>query len=536
MGVDLDSQASYRQYLVDQSQFKKRKVIMDGVNGSSACSVSCHRSRAQNFKVGRHGYGSVTFFGETDIRWLDLDEIVKFRRHEIVVHEDETTKPEVGKGLNKAAEFISFDPNKKEWKLCVRHFSRFGLSDDEEEDVAMDDADRLLGFKLEIKETPVTRNYSRNVVDAALFMGRSSGIAWGPNGILVHCGLTAGNSDRKREMSSTIYLEKVATDNVVRDENNKVQEELVDICFNSPLNFHKEFSHETKEVVVDSHKIKIWKLVSNRLELPHVCRSYIEIIEKKLEVPGLSASARVVLMHQIFVWELIKVLFSSKESSLEADAEALPLIRRAEFSQCGRQLDAAVELSASRGDVILACLLSLAGGIRLFELLAGNIHGALDEIDIDWKRFLGLLMWYQLSPASDLTLIFQTYHGLLETGRAPYPVPVYIDEGLVETGVSWSPGNRFDLAYYIMLLHATEERDFSILKTMFSAFASTYDPLDHHMIWHQRAVLFLTWALEILFQYCETWSAQKNQLQFIENLGIPSAWLHEALVKLAKWE
>nr|GEX99400.1 ribonuclease H-like domain, reverse transcriptase, RNA-dependent DNA polymerase [Tanacetum cinerariifolium] len=40
MGVDLDSQASYRQYLVDQSQFKKRKVIMDGVSGS-ACSVSC---------------------------------------------------------------------------------------------------------------------------------------------------------------------------------------------------------------------------------------------------------------------------------------------------------------------------------------------------------------------------------------------------------------------------------------------------------------------------------------------------------------
>ncbi|GJW18709.1 nuclear pore complex protein NUP96-like protein [Tanacetum coccineum] len=194
MGVDLDSRASYRQYIVDQSQFKKRKVIMDGVNGSSACSVS-----------------------------------------------------------------------------------------------------------------------------------------------------------------------KVATDNVVRDENNKAREELIDICFDSPLNFHKEFSHKT---------------------------NYIEIIEKKLEVLGLSASARVVLMHQVFVWELIK-----------------------------------------------------------------------------------------------------TYYDLLETGRAPYPDPVYIDEGLVETGVSWNPGNHFDLAYYLMLLHATEESDFRILKIMFCAFASTYYPLDHHMIWHQRAVL-----------------------------------------------
>nr|GEX53272.1 nuclear pore complex protein NUP96 [Tanacetum cinerariifolium] len=203
----------------------------------------------------------------------------------------------------------------------------------------------------------------RKMLQWMMQIPRSSGIAWGPNGLLLHCGSTAGNSDQKREMSSTIYIEKVATDNVVRDENNK------------------------------------------------------------------------------------------------------------------------------------------------------------------------------------------TYHGLLETGRAPYPVPVYIDEGL---------------------------RDFGILKTMFSAFASTYDPLDYHMIWHQRAVLeavgtfssddlhvldmgFVSqllslgqchWAIyvvlhmphrddysylqatvirEILFQYCETWSAQENQQQFIENLGIPSAWLHEAL-------
>ncbi|MFS7909847.1 putative nuclear protein [Helianthus anomalus] len=145
--------------------------------------------------------------------------------------------------------------------------------------------------------------------------------------------------------------------------------------------------------------------------------------------------------------------------------------------------------------------------------------------------------------------------------------------------ISWSPGNRFDLAYYLMILHSNEGRDLTnihMLKTMFSAFASTHDPLDHHMIWHQRAVLeavgtfscddlhvldmgFVSqllnlghchWAIyvvlhmshrddypylqasvirEILFQYCETWSAQENQRQFIVDLGVPSAWLHEAL-------
>ncbi|KAF5817049.1 putative nuclear protein [Helianthus annuus] len=815
MAVYLDSSDSYHNHLV--SQFKKRKVISDGDNGSLVCSLTClptlqasdyfmepslsqlitreltdpgYCARVQNFTVGRYGYGNVRFFGETDVRWLDLDQIVKFRRHEIVVYEDETVKPSVGKGLNKAAEvtlilqkdssieklklsaenqgaeFISFDTIRKEWKFSVQHFSRFGLSDDEEDDVMMDDADvdvrereqvtmndndgsdldegspltdsRLLshslpshlgldpvrmkemrmmmfspeeeeddaeldnlngtfshhrplhgsktvqrsspltirktplalleynpgsfassdngsillsqqnkgvpltitkvqGFKLEIKETPVTKSYSKNIVDAGLLMGRSFGIAWGPNNLLIHCG-SVGDSNKSPHLSSTISLEKVATDNVVRDENNKIREELIGLCFDSPLSYHKEINFETNEFIVDSYKLKARKLVFNRLDLSHVCRQYIGIIEKQLEVPGLSSSARVMLMHQVFVWELINVLFSSKESSIEADVAALPLIRRAEFSVLlqesvchrvqdeisslndskdlqqlfllltGRQIDAAVELSASRGDVRLACLLTQAGGstvnrmdidrqldlwktnsldfgfiendrIRLFELLAGNIHGALGEMDIDWKRFLGLLMWYHLQPASDLTSIFQTYQHLLEDGRAPYPVPVYIDEKLVMDKISWSPGNRFDLAYYLMILHSNEGRDVTnihMLKTMFSAFASTHDPLDHHMIWHQRAVLeavgtfscddlhvldmgFVSqllnlghchWALyvvlhmshrddypylqasvirEILFQYCETWSAQENQRQFIVDLGVPSAWLHEAL-------
>ncbi|KAE8696141.1 hypothetical protein F3Y22_tig00110676pilonHSYRG00106 [Hibiscus syriacus] len=111
---------------------------------------------------------------------------------------------------------------------------------------------------------------------------------------------------------------------------------------------------------------------------------------------------------------------------------------------------------------------------------------------------------------------------------------------------------------------------------MFSTFSSTHDPLDYHMIWHQRAILEAVdafnsndlqaldmglisqlpcqeqchWAIyvalhksyrddypylqailirEILFQYCESWSSQESQRQFIEDLGIPLQWLHEAM-------
>ncbi|KAG9146884.1 hypothetical protein Leryth_005176 [Lithospermum erythrorhizon] len=785
-----------------------------------------YMSRVRDFTVGRTGFGFVRFKGETDVRGLDLDRIVKFRRHEVCVYEDESEKPEVGEGLNKAAEvvlvlkigalssfgedwlremegklkersesqgakFASFDSVSGEWKFLVQHFSRFGLGDDDEDDIVMDDASpqephfvemdggdvldideenalvelsvlphslpthlgldpvkmnqmKMLmfpdeedgvedmndspslqrlpynreasrsplkqksahkptppllsrktplacieykagsftstapgsilvaqqnkaiqlkavkpeGFKLNInQQTPVSGSHSRNVVDAGLFMGRSFRVGWGPNGVLVHSGNPVGSSGYENVLSSVIKIEKVAIDRVVRDEENTTKDELVASCFDAPLTLHKELPHETEEVGMGPFKLKLQKLVCNTDMLSEICRNYIEIVERQLDVPGLAAVSRIQFMHQALIWELIKVLFSSirmnrqikpleadteeeimpedEESSLVTDPEALSLIRRAQFSLwlqesvchrvqeevsslnessdlehvflllTGRQLDDAVELAASRGDVRLACLLSQAGGspvsrsdisrqldlwrlngmdfnfiekerVRVLELLSGNILGSLHDINIDWKRFLGLLMWYQLSPDTSLPTIFNTYQQLLVEGKAPYPVPVYIDEGPAEDALNWQAGDRFDLTYYLMILYAKQGNQFLDLKTMFTAFSSTNDPLDYHMIWHQRAVLEAVgtftsndlhlldmgvisqllclgqchWAIyivlhmpyredypylqanlirEILFQYCETWSTQGIQQQVIEELGIPSAWLQEAL-------
>ncbi|KAK9110620.1 hypothetical protein Sjap_018680 [Stephania japonica] len=782
-----------------------------------------HCSRVKDFTVGRFGYGSVRFLGETDVRWLNLDQIVKFIRHEIVVYEDENYKPVVGHGLNKAAEvtlilqvkssalkenqmvdvvtklrssterqgasFLSFDPLSGEWKFLVPHFSRFGLTEDDEEDNIMDEAnvtqhsremdedelseiaeeaqfdpdDSLLphslpahlglnpikmqemrmlmfpadedaetfegpfsdeklsfgkdrirsnphhsaqkmsnrsglptfrrtpmplleynvagshssppgnilmawenkvkrakieGFKLDLKcETPITGSHSKSIVDAGLFMGRSFRVGWGPNGVLFHTGAPVGKIDSWKGLSSVITVEKVAIDKIVRDENDEVKEELVDSCFISPLNFHKSLSHETAELELGPSRLKLQKLVSDRVTLPEICRGYIEVVEGQLDVPGLTATSRMVLMHQVMVWELIKVLFSAtefsghfkhlnvddeedamhddKEGTPDIDVEALPLVRRAAFSHwlresvyhrvqdeisclnessdlehiflllTGRQLDAAVELAAFRGDVRLGCLLSQAGGsmlnrsdisrqldlwrmngldfnfvekdrIKLYELLSGNIQGALGSMKLDWKRFLGLLMWYQLPPDTSLPEMFHAYEQLLEEGKAPYPVPMYIDEGPSEDSMNWTVGDRFDLAYYLMLLHGNDDNEFKYLKTMFSAFSSTHDPLDYHMIWHQRAILEAVgafssndlcildmslvsqllclgqchWAIyvalhtpyhenypylharlirEILFQYCEIWSTEESQRQFIEHLGVPSSWMHEAI-------
>ncbi|XP_017218528.1 nuclear pore complex protein NUP98A [Daucus carota subsp. sativus] len=130
----------------------------------------------KDFVVGRHGYGSIKFLGETDVRRLDLESLVQFNHREVIVYMDESKKPPVGQGLNKpavvtllnvkcfdkktgrhftegpridkykemlrkkaedqGAEFVSYDPIEGEWAFKVSHFSRYELRD---EDLGLDD-------------------------------------------------------------------------------------------------------------------------------------------------------------------------------------------------------------------------------------------------------------------------------------------------------------------------------------------------------------------------------------------------------------
>ncbi|KAL7119807.1 hypothetical protein ACP275_02G084600 [Erythranthe tilingii] len=119
-------------------------------------------SRVNDFVVGRKGYGSIKFLGETDIRNLDIESVIHFNNREVIVYPDSTKKPPAGQSLNKpaevtlmnvkciskktgkeyvdgvevenykemlikktskhGAEFVSFDPVLGEWKFRVQHF------------------------------------------------------------------------------------------------------------------------------------------------------------------------------------------------------------------------------------------------------------------------------------------------------------------------------------------------------------------------------------------------------------------------------
>ncbi|BFZ15130.1 hypothetical protein BsWGS_18167 [Bradybaena similaris] len=140
----------------------------------------------EDLLIGRVGFGNIFFPGVTDVTGLNLDEIVHFRRREVVVYPDDSKKPPLGEGLNKKAEitldcvwptdkstrspikspdrlklmnytekleettakiggkFIDYRPETGSWVFQVNHFSKYGLLDDSDEDDLTDQQKELL--------------------------------------------------------------------------------------------------------------------------------------------------------------------------------------------------------------------------------------------------------------------------------------------------------------------------------------------------------------------------------------------------------
>nr|CCA21109.1 nuclear pore complex protein putative [Albugo laibachii Nc14] len=128
-------------------------------------------AQVRSFTVGCHGLGSVEWIGLTDIRNLNLDELVTFEKKEVMVYKDDEDKHPLGDGLNKPAivelleifppnledktavkrykerviqrtkdidaDFVDYSAEAGIWRFRVEHFSRYGIKDDED-DAPMD--------------------------------------------------------------------------------------------------------------------------------------------------------------------------------------------------------------------------------------------------------------------------------------------------------------------------------------------------------------------------------------------------------------
>ena len=130
-------------------------------------------SKVVQFRIYRPGIGEICWPGETDVRCLNLDQIVRIEPKEVFVYDgmsdDCAEKPPQGQGLNKhaiitlwnmypkskhltdekvaayevklhkaceaaGAKFQEYNPHTGEWIFTVDHFSRYGLADSDSED------------------------------------------------------------------------------------------------------------------------------------------------------------------------------------------------------------------------------------------------------------------------------------------------------------------------------------------------------------------------------------------------------------------
>lgn len=108
---------------------------------------------------------------------------------------------------------------------------------------------------------------------------------------------------------------------------------------------------------------------------------------------------------------------------------------------------------------------------------------------------MGLVMWYQLKPDTDLPYLIETFEGLLEKDHAPKPVPKYVEER-VSVYDDYFEAQGYDTAYYLMLLHAKKSTSDISIRRMLSASASTFDRLDQKLAWHQQGILHAIRMLE----------------------------------------
>ncbi|KAJ3432379.1 nuclear pore complex protein nup98-nup96 [Anaeramoeba flamelloides] len=59
------------------------------------------RANIKNFVIGNKKYGEVVFVGLTNINKLDLINIIKFQKYQVIIYPQGSNKPGIGKGLNK---------------------------------------------------------------------------------------------------------------------------------------------------------------------------------------------------------------------------------------------------------------------------------------------------------------------------------------------------------------------------------------------------------------------------------------------------
>lgn len=221
---------------------------------------------------------------------------------------------------------------------------------------------------------------------------------------------------------------------------------------------------------------------------------------------------------------------------------------------------------------------------KIYDLLGGNVDNAMHIVSNDWKRALGLHLWYATPKTASITAALESYLISVEEGKAPYPSPWH-------SSVPYKGApNPTDSAFELIKMFCQSEEWQSVdekkaaatesLADLLSPLGVTPDVQYASFFWHLYCVLesigviqgdltedartavsrtittyisqlesiggFSHWAIyvalhiqdtvlrdavvkDLLTRYCEEWQNDDQVVAFlVEKLGIPCQILEEA--------
>ncbi|XP_025995170.1 nuclear pore complex protein Nup98-Nup96 isoform X2 [Solenopsis invicta] len=263
-----------------------------------------------NFTIGREGYGNVYFPDSFDVYGLNLDEIVHFRHKEVIIYPDDEKKPPVGQGLNRRAQvtldkvwphdkslhepitdpqrlaamnyegklrrvsakhdtrFLEYRPETGSWVFKVDHFSKYGLSDSDEDDnqiSSTSEAKKLKGFP-----APVQKGVGKSI-DPSAGMNKEAINGMAINGTLD--GTKIGNSKQPSAVEDFLGktpIIRFAYNDRSYDERGMIISPIGETSFGRSDFIRGDYSYEKRITVspvgdnarvagTDSHKLQLMK-------------------------------------------------------------------------------------------------------------------------------------------------------------------------------------------------------------------------------------------------------------------------------------
>jgi len=234
-------------------------------------------------------WGKVIFDGATDISGVDIDGTIEILKGEIIVYPDDNKKDVIGEKLNKAAtihlykcfpkkrnnekfiaklkaasnkqdaEFISYDEQTGEWVFKVKHFTKYGIEDDSEEEeikkesvsvteVKIKTDDGKIGEDVEVKRKILFEDSDKEV--------REPSIDSEPE-------IAKRDSQYEEKVEEEKKSEIQVSEHLLKETKDKLEEELKESIFKQDNLFdRKEILYSTPEIRKETFPHKLMTIHS----------------------------------------------------------------------------------------------------------------------------------------------------------------------------------------------------------------------------------------------------------------------------------